>query len=412
MKRFLDVVTVEQATRHVGSFVALHSETIDARRALGRVAAGDVSAREDVPHFFRSNMDGYAVRAEDTQAASATAAVALAIVGTVAMGEEPSFRVEPGTAARISTGGMMPQGADAVVLVERTEELPRERVAIHESVAPLDSTIAIGEDLRAGDIVFSRGHRFRAADVGVLTGIGRARVDVFATPRAGVIATGDEIVEPEADLPRGRVRNVNEYLLASLAAKNGAIVNDYGVIGDDLEKLRATVERALSESDAVFISGGSSKGAKDSTRGAIEALGADIVFHGISIAPGKPTLLAKLGRKAIMGVPGNPAAVAVSFTLFGGPLLRVLGGEPLERILLRRPRIRARLAVELAAPSGRDDFVRVRLESGPGDIPSAHPQRGKSVALSTIARADGLVRVTAAGKGFRAGDEVEVLLLD
>ncbi len=412
MKRFLDVVTVEEALRHVGAFAASRTETIDARRALGRVAAADVSAREDVPHFFRSNMDGYAVRAVDTQAASTTSSVALTIVGTVAMGEIPGFRVEPGTAARISTGGMMPEGADAVVLVERTEEFPRERVAIRESVAPRDSTIAIGEDLRAGDVVFTRGHRFRAADVGVLTGIGHASVEVFATPRAGVLATGDEIVEPEAPLPPGRVRNVNEYLLASLAARSGASVNDYGVVSDDLDLLRATVERALGESDAVFISGGSSKGAKDSTRGAIEALGAKLIFHGISIAPGKPNLLAKRGDKAIMGVPGNPAAVAVSFTLFGGPLLRVLGGEPLERILLRRPRIRAKLAANLPAPAGRDDFIRVRLEASGDEVASAHPQRGKSVALSTIARADGLVRVAAASNGYRAGDEVEVLMLD
>jgi molybdopterin molybdotransferase len=413
VKRFLDLVTADEATQHLAAFAASRTETIDARRALGRVTAGEVHAREDVPHFFRSNMDGYAVRAEDTQTASPTSAVALSIVGTVLMGEIPSFRVEPGTAARISTGGMMPEGADAVVIVERTEELPRERVAIREGVAPRDSTIAIGEDLRAGDSVFPRGHRFRATDVGVLTGIGHSRVEVFCMPRAAVIATGDEIVEPEAPLPPGRVRNVNEYLLSALALRNGAVVNDYGVIGDDLDLLRGTIERALAESDAVFISGGSSKGAKDSTRAAIEAIaGAEILFHGISIAPGKPTLLAKLGEKAIMGVPGNPAAVAVSFTLFGGPLLGVLGGEPLERILLRRPRCRARIAAALAAADGRDDYVRVRLEAAGVDLPHAEPQRGKSVALSTLARASGLVRVAAGSKGFLAGDEVEVLLLD
>ena len=413
MKRFLDLVTADQATAHLGAFLGTRSESIDARRALGRVAAGEIRAREDIPHFFRSNMDGYAVRAADTLSASPTSAVELAIVGTVLMGEIPSFRVEPGTAARISTGGMMPAGADAVVIVERTEELPRERVAIRESVSAGDSTVAIGEDLHAGDLVFTRGHRFRAADVGVLTGVGHWRgPKSFCVPRAGVIATGDEIVEPEAPLPPGRVRNVNEYLLSALATKNGAVVADYGVIGDDLDLLRRTLERALSENDAVFISGGSSKGAKDSTRGAIEALGAEILFHGVSIAPGKPTILARLGEKAIMGLPGNPAAVAVSFTLFGGPLLRVLGGEPLERILLRRPRIRARIAVDLAAPDGRDDYIRVRLEDSATDLPTAHPQRGKSVALSTIARADGLVRVAAASKGFRAQSEVEVLLLD
>ena len=413
MKRFLELVSADEATARLRSFTAVRTETIEARHALGRVTAREVRAREDVPHFFRSNMDGYAVRAEDTLAATATAAVELRIVGTVLMGEIPSCRVGAGTAARISTGGMMPEGADAVVIVERTEELPGDRVAVREGVAPRDSTIAIGEDLHANDLVFSRGHRFRASDVGVLTGVGHARAEVFALPRAGVIATGDEIVEPEDPLPPGRVRNVNEYLLTALAARNGAVVNDYGVIGDDLELLRRTIARALDENDAVFISGGSSKGAKDSTRGAIEALGgAEILFHGISIAPGKPTILARVGDKAIMGLPGNPAAVAVTFTLFGGPLLRVLGGEPLARILLRRPRVRAAIAIDLAAPEGRDDYIRVRLEGGESALPIAHPQRGKSVALSTIAGADGLVRVSAGGRGLRRGDEVEVLLLD
>jgi molybdopterin molybdotransferase len=412
MKRFLELVTADEATERLGGFCAKRTETIEARTASGRVAACEVRAREDVPHFFRSNMDGFAVRAEDTLGASATAAVELRIVGTVLMGEIPSCRVSAGTAARISTGGMMPEGADAVVIVERTEELPGERVAIRESVLPRDSTIAIGEDLRASDLVFPAGHRFRAADVGVITGVGHARIEVFALPRAGVIATGDEIVEPDAPLPPGRVRNVNEYLLAALATRSGAVVNDYGVIGDDLELLRRTVARALEENDAVFISGGSSKGAKDSTRGALEAQGAEILFHGISIAPGKPTILARVGEKGVMGLPGNPAAVAVTFTLFGGPLLRVLGGEPLAQILLRRPRVRASIATDLAAPEGRDDYIRVRLEGSDSGVPIAHPQRGKSVALSTIARADGLVRVSAGGRGFHKGNEVEVLLLD
>jgi molybdopterin molybdotransferase len=413
VKRFLDLISAEEAMRRLSGFTAERIEIIDSRKALGRVAAGEVRAREDIPHFFRSNMDGYAVRAEDTLGASNRAAVPLTLVGTVAMGETTRLRVTAGTAARISTGGMMPEGADAVVLVEHTEELPGGRVAVRESVTAGQSTIAIGEDMRAGDLVFVRGHRFRGGDVGVLTGIGRGTVEVFAVPRVGVIATGDEIVEPEAELPPGRVRNVNEYLLAALATRCGAIVHDYGVIGDDADVLGHTLERGLAENDVVFVSGGSSKGAKDLTRAAFEAIpGAEILFHGISIAPGKPTLLAKIGGKALMGVPGNPAAVAVVFTLFGAPLVRVLGGEPLERILTLRPRVRARLAAPIPSMEGRDDFTRVRLESSDGDLPVAHAIRGKSVALSTIARADGVVCVPASSTGFAAGTEVDVLLLD
>lgn len=413
MKRFLDLITAEEATRRLGTFTAERIETIDSRNALGRVSAGEIRAREHIPHFFRSNMDGYAVRAEDTNGASPRSGVALTIIGTVAMGENTGLRVTPGTAARISTGGMMPEGADAVVLVEHSEELPGGRVAVRESVIAGQSTVAIGEDMRAGDLVFVRGHRFRGGDVGVLTGIGQTSVEVFAVPRVGVIATGDEIVEPDAELPPGRVRNVNEYLLAALAKRCGAIVHDYGVIGDDPDVLSSALARGLADNDVVFVSGGSSKGAKDLTRSAFEAIaGAEILFHGIAIAPGKPTLVAKIGGKALVGVPGNPAAVAVVFTLFGAPLVRALGGEPLERILILRPRVRARLAARIAATEGRDDFTRVRLESGDGDLPIAHAIRGKSVALSTIARADGVVRVPASSGGLAAGSEVDVLLLD
>jgi molybdopterin molybdotransferase len=414
MKRFLDLVTLPEAERSLGAFTVVGGvESIDARDALGRVGATDTRSRDDIPHFFRSNMDGYAVRAADTLAAAPGAAVALEVIGTVAMGEDTSLRVGPGTAARISTGGMMPAEADAVVLVEHTEELPGGRVAVQRSVAPGQSTVAIGEDLRAGNLVFARGHRFRATDVGVLTGIGLSKVDVYERTRVGVIATGDEIVEPEDDLPPGKVRNVNEYLLVALARRAGAAVNDYGVIGDDAELLGRTIRAALAENHVVFVSGGSSKGAKDITRATLEDLPeSTILFHGISIAPGKPTLLANAGGKAVMGVPGNPAAVAVVFTLLGAPLIRVLGGEPLERVLLLRPRTRARLTEGVPATDGRVDFTRVRLEPASEGTPSAHPLRGKSVALSTIARADGVVRIPASGDGLAAGDLVDVLLFD
>lgn len=413
MKRFLDLISAEEATRYLGEFAAERIETVNSRKALGRVAASEIRSPEDIPHFFRSNMDGYAVRAEDTVGASTTSAVPLSVVGTVAMGEATRLRITQGTTAKISTGGMMPDGANAVVIVEHTEELPGDRVAVRESVVAGQSTVAIGEDMHAGDLVYVRGHRFRGGDVGVLTGIGHASVEVFALPRVGVIATGDEIVEPEDELPPGRVRNVNEYLLAALVTRCGAVLNDYGVIGDDPDVLGRTLARGLAENDVVFVSGGSSKGAKDLTRATIEAIpGAEILFHGIAIAPGKPTLLAKIGGKALMGVPGNPAAVAVVFTLFGGPLVRILGGEPLDRILTLRPRVRARLAERIPAAEGRDDFTRVRLESDGGTLPVAHAIRGKSVALSTIARADGIVRVPASSNGFAAGTEVEVLLLD
>ncbi|HYB98561.1 MAG TPA: gephyrin-like molybdotransferase Glp [Candidatus Limnocylindrales bacterium] len=411
MKPFLRLLTTEQAYEQLALVEPLGTETVSSRACLGRVLAEPVTAREDVPHFFRSNMDGFAVRAQDTYAASDTSSVALELIGEVAMGALAVEPIRPGCALRVSTGAMMPPGADAVVLVEHTEEIGG-RILIRSAVVPGASTIAIGEDLRCGDPVLEAGHRIRGSDVGVITGVGRSHVVVRKVPRVGVAATGDEIVEPEDELPPGRVRNVNQYLLASMARSLGASVTDYGVVRDDEAALRSLLERARAECDVLIVSGGSSMGSKDLVLGSVSgAEQAQVVFHGIAIAPGKPTMLARIGPLAILGVPGNPSAAAVVFTLFGSTLIRVREGEPLARILARRPRVRARLTENLSSTPGREDYVRVRLEqAGDDELLRARPLRGKSVTISTIARADALLRIPRSSEGLSAGTEVEVLL--
>jgi molybdopterin molybdotransferase len=327
------------------------------------------------------------------------------------MGENSTARVEPGMAVRVSTGAMLPDGADAVVIVEKTEEIAGDRVAVREAVTAGQNLIRVAEDLAKGDLLLEPGRRLKGGDVGALTGAGHGRASVYAVPRVGIIVTGDEIVEPEAPLRAGQVRNVNEYSLASLARLLGAHVNDYGVCPDDERRLNAALERATAESDAVFVSGGSSKGDRDLTRAAFEAVGGEILVHGIAIAPGKPTIIARTPRCALVGLPGNPAAAVVVFTLFGSTLVRVLEGEPLARILLTRPATRARLARAVSSTPGREDYVRVRLESGEDGRAMAIPLPGKSVAISTIARADGLVRVPLSSTGLAAGTDVEILLI-
>jgi len=334
------------------------------------------------------------------------------------MGDEATATLEGGQAIRVSTGAMMPAGADAVVIVEHTEERGG-RIFVRREVTPGASTIAIAEDLHAGEVVLEAGHRLRGSDVGVVTGVGRAEITVYRVPRVGVAATGDEIVEPEEALPPGRVRNVNQYLLGSMARSLGACVVDYGVIRDDERALDELLERAGSECDVLLLSGGSSKGSKDFVMGSILRVpGADVKFHGIAIAPGKPTMFAEAGALSILGVPGNPAAAAVVFALFANVLIRIREGESLRRILATRPRVRARLARDVTSTPGREDYVRVRLgdDSTGADafaddtLVIATPIRGKSGAISTIARADGLLRIPRSSEGLAAGSEVEVLL--
>ena len=418
MKPFLRLRTTEEAWSELATSRVLATEVVPVRTALGRVLAVPVTAREDVPHFFRSNMDGFAVVAADTSAASDESSVALELAGEVAMGEHVTAGLKPGQAIRVSTGAMMPAGADAVVIVEHTEERAG-RIFVRRAVAPRANTIAIAEDLRSGEVVLEAGHRLRGSDIGVVTGVGRAEVTVYRTPRVGVAATGDEIVEPEEDLPPGRVRNVNQYLLGSMARALGASVVDYGVVRDDEAALDGLLARAVQECDVLLLSGGSSKGAKDFVLGSIERVpGAEVRFHGIAIAPGKPTMFAEAGALSILGVPGNPAAAAVVFALFASVLIRIREGEALARILATRPRVRALLAGDVTSTPGREDYVRVRLESPEVaedasvafPLPSARPIKGKSVAISTIARADGLLRIPRSSEGLAAGSEVEVLL--
>jgi len=410
MKPFLDLLSADQAFALIGELGSLASETIGSRDALGRVCAAPIDALEDIPHFERSNMDGYALRAQDTRGASSSSSILLDVIGQIAMGHAAEQEITAKTALRTSTGAMMPAGADAVVMVEKTEDLGDGRVAIHAQAIAGQNIIRIGEDLRVGDRVFNPGHRFKGRDVGVLTGLGLSQVEVHRNPRVGIIATGDEIVEPEQELGLGQVRNVNEYLLVAVARNCGVEVTDYGVIADKDQLLSRTLARAAEENDVVFISGGSSKGAKDFTLSAIKSLDdSTLLFHGLAIAPGKPTILARAGDSVIMGLPGNPAAVAVVFALMGEPLIRVVGGESLDRILLMRPTVRAQLAADTASTQGREDYLRVRLQSNT-PLPLAHPIVGKSVAISTIAWADGLLRIPVSSEGLESGSEVDVLL--
>lgn len=410
-KSFFSLVTSEQAYQAIGAFAALPVEDVDWRAALGRVLAADVTAVQDVPHFERSNMDGFAVVAADTFAASDSASVRLRVSGQVAMGTCAERPIAAGTAVRVSTGAMLPPGADAVVIVEKTEEPEPDTVFVREPVVPGQNVIRVGEDMHAGDVVLRAGRRIKPGDMGVLAAAGAERASVVRRPRAGVIVTGDEIIDPGTPLALGQVRNVNEFVLTAMAERYGAVVQSYGVVGDDESTMAATLTRAVAENDVVFISGGSSKGSKDYTLGTVQGIDdARVLFHGVAIAPGKPTLLARTSRTAVMGLPGNPAAVVVVFALFGSTLLRVLGGERIEEILATRPTTSAVLAATLRSTPGREDYVRVRLEPHEG-LARAIPLPGKSVAISTVGHADGLVRIPLSRDGMAEGETVEVMLL-
>ncbi|MEK7341759.1 MAG: gephyrin-like molybdotransferase Glp [Candidatus Binatota bacterium] len=410
MKAFFKVVTPEEAKRIILEVNPVGTEKIETIRARGRVLAEDIYSQVDLPHFHRAAMDGYAVQARDTFGASASLPAYLKVAGTVEMGKEAARPLAKGEAMRISTGGMLPPKGDAVVMVEYTDEVGEGTVEIHRGVSPWQNVILIGDDIKMGELVFRSGRRLRAHDLGALTGVGISSLSVFKKPRVSLISTGDEIVDADTEPLPGQVRNINQHSLAGLIEECGSELNDLGVIRDDREALGMALIKALDLADLVLLSGGSSVGARDIALDAILSLPeARILFHGISVSPGKPTIFAKAAGKPLLGLPGYPVSALVIFDLFAAPLIRILGGEDSTTACQFQKTARAILKTNVASQIGREDYVRVILEEVDGQ-PYATPLPSKSGAIFTLVKADGMIRIDLNQEGVEKGEEVEVIL--
>jgi molybdopterin molybdotransferase len=386
------------------------TETIASVRARGRVLAEDLFSAVDLPHFHRAAMDGYAVKAKDTFGASQSLPAYLKLAGVVEMGKEAAVRLGNGEAMRISTGGMMPPASDAVVMVEHTDETDGGLVEVHRGVSPWQNVIQIGDDIKKGEAVFAKGRRLRAHDLGALTGVGISSINVHKKPRVALISTGDEIVDADTEPQPGQVRNINQHSLAGLIEEAGGDLKDWGVIGDDRAQLKNAIGAGLAWADLVLLSGGSSMGAKDIALETILSFpDSEFIFHGISIAPGKPTIFARACGKPILGLPGYPVSALVIFDLFGAPMLRRLGGESIDGLQRFARTARAKLKTNIASQLGREDYVRVTLQRH-GDQIVATPLPSKSGAIFTLVKADGMVRIEMNQDGLEEGEEVEVFL--
>jgi molybdopterin molybdotransferase len=407
MSEFLILKSADEARALLAAVAPVGTEPIALDGADGRVLAVDVRAPEDLPPWPRATMDGYAVRARDSFGASEAVPAFLTLKGTVPMGGVLGVPVAPGETAAIATGGVLPEGTDAVVMVEYAQ-LAGDDVELRRGAAAGENVMKPGDDLRRGELVLPAGRRLRPQDVGALAALGLTTVEVHRRPRVAIMATGNEVVPPDATPQPGQVRDVNSLALAAAARRAGAEVELAGIVRDDAAALTARVTELVARNDAVMLSGGSSIGARDLTGVALEAAGAETVFHGISVRPGKPTLFTRIDGKPVLGMPGVPVSALVIFEVFVRPMLWRLAGEPPGRDpwpVRRAARLRRR------APSvaGREDYLRVRLLEGDGG-PWAEPVLGGSAALGTLVRADGLVIVPAASEGVAEGDEVEVLL--
>ncbi|HLF37210.1 MAG TPA: gephyrin-like molybdotransferase Glp, partial [Anaerolineales bacterium] len=390
MSGLTKLVPVDQALR---SFLAAipdpdpgSTELIRTEDALGRALAGPVIAPHSLPPFDRTTVDGYAVRAADTLGASSTHPANFSLAGEVLMGTAPQLGVDHGQAALVHTGGMIPLGADAVVMIEDTQAVNGSDIVVLKAVASGQNVIREGEDVAAGQVVIPAGVRLRPQEIGGLMALGIVQVQVRLRPRVALLSTGDEVVNPATQPAPGQIRDVNSYSLGTLVEQAGGRPIRYGIIRDSAAELEAVSRRAQAESDLIAIAAGSSVSVRDLTAGVIRTLGPPgILVHGVSMRPGKPTILAVCNQVPVVGLPGNPVSALVVAGLFLLPALRKLLG-------LRGPEWpsvrQARLTSKVTSAIGREDYLPVRLEVSPQGLLAA-PVHGGSNMIFTLVRADG-----------------------
>jgi len=374
--------------------------------ALNHILAEPVVAKENVPSFDRSTVDGYAVRAKDTYGSSESMPGFLTIAGEVKMGEVPDDEVSHGTAVYVPTGGMMPKGSDSVIMIEHCEDLDG-LLNTYKQVAPGENVIQAGEDIKEGEVLLSKGTKLRPQELGALASLGITEVPVFRKLKVGYLSSGDEIVPYQTEtLLEGQIRDINYLTIAGLSSEWNVDVLYGGIVRDDYEEFQQTARELYDKVDCLILSGGSSVGAKDYTTDVIQALGDPGVFvHGISIKPGKPTILALANGKPVIGLPGHPASAMIIFKLFGERILRKLKGEKIER---KPERIFAKITRNIPSSMGRADYIRVRLFENESEW-WAEPIIGKSGLITTLVKSDGIVEISSEKEGVSQGEYVPVI---
>lgn len=414
MTHFLTLQSVEDILARIREFSPLPPESVPLEHCLGRTLAERFTAPEDLPGFDRSTMDGFAVRAKDVFGASEGSPALLDSLGECSMGMAPDIRIGPGQTARIWTGGMMPEGADAVVMLEYARSAGAGQVELTRPVAPGDHVLVRDEDARAGQELIPAGRVLRPQEIGLLAALGHAAIAVRRRPKVAVISTGDEVLPLDARPAPGQVRDVNSYTLTAHAARLGAEARALGLVRDDKNALREKIDEALAWADVTLVSGGSSAGQRDYTlRTFADLPGCEVLAHGVAVSPGKPLIMARLQERSLWGMPGHVASALVCAEVFIRPLLYRLLGRP-ETPEPWRGALRAIMARPVASAQGRRDYIRVVLEPArePGGPLIARPVMGKSGLISTLVASEALVICPEEREGLAVGQEVLAYLFE
>ena len=400
MSLFLTTISVDEAVKTARSLgTTVSQEEIALSSACGRILATDIKSDIDIPGFNRSSVDGYAIRSRDTTGASESLPSMFRLIGRVAMGGDGFGNLPSDSCLYVPTGGPVPEGADAVIMIEYTESIG-EDILLKRPVAPGENVVLRGEDFKAGEEILRRGTPLSPREIAALAAVGRTAIPVTRKPRVGVISTGNELI-PVSEIPVGsQVRDINSWMCGAVLESTGCIPEYFGITKDDRPTLRKTLQNALSVCDAVIISGGSSKDDRDLTADLISESG-EVLVHGISIAPGKPTIIGRSGQKPVIGLPGHPASAFVVLLVIARPLLQEMTGQGDREMVTKR----LTLGENIPSARGREDYVRVRIREG-----RVYPEFGKSGLVNTLIRSEGLVRVPSGVEGLEEGEFVEVIL--
>lgn len=386
------------------SDLILEAETIEINDGLDRVLATEIISTMNVPHFNRSVVDGYAVKLTDIQGASQAIPGFLRIAGEVQMGTETTISLNQGETVYVPTGGMVPVGTEAMVMIEYTEKLGEKDLAIYVNAGPNENMMLVGDDIRIGESVFAQSHCLRPQDIGVLSALGYLQIEVFKRPQLSIISTGDEIIRPGETPKPGEIIDINTPALGAVAKRLGAEVIAMAYARDDQQAITKAVQNALAHSDLVILSGGSSMGEKDYTVTVIDTLG-EVLLHGLSVKPGKPTILGKVDNKPVIGLPGQPAsAIMVFMIVLREFMIRYYGQD-----LFKYQNIQGELMENIHAAPGRRTFQTVAISETELGI-EVRPTHGKSGMITLLSYSDGYIEITENEEGKNAGDMVCVTL--
>jgi len=417
MREFLELNPLEKFWQQLEFCLEkkkLQVEKIKLNNAAGRILAEDILSPVDLPPFSRSTVDGYAVKAADTAGASASMPTYLDIIGSIQMGQKTEIELKSGQVAAVPTGGMIPQNADAVLMIEDTEKIESKLIESFKALAVGENIVQKAEDIGAGELLFKKGHKIMARDIGALAGLGITEFDVFQKAAVSIISTGDELIPAEAKAKAGQIRDINSYSIAAYLDKIGAETKKVGIIKDKFDNLKSALQKELGQ-DLVLISGGSSVGIKDMTIDLLNSLGEPgVLLHGLAIKPGKPTILADIEGTIVVGLPGHPASAWTVNTVLSAEIVRVLNGEKKPSEMGSENNkyfIEAELTRNLVSDKGREEYIPVKIIEKNEKL-FAEPLLAKSSLITNLAYGDAVLKIPQNKEGIDKGELVRLKLIE